>query len=692
MGKDDGSPRTPNHLLGQTSPYLLQHLYNPVDWYPWGPEALERAQVEQKPIFVSIGYAACHWCHVMERESFEDPLVAKFLNEQFVSIKVDREERPDVDEIYMTAVQLTTGSGGWPLNVFLTPELQPFFGGTYFPPDPRYGRPSFLDVLRQLHEAWTGRRGDVTEVAARLTEQVRQATASGPGPTDDAAPVGRTEARRACAELIGRFDARWGGFGPAPKFPPDGGLDLLLREHGRSAESVPLAAVERTLDAICAGGIYDHVGGGFARYSVDDRWLVPHFEKMLYNQALLVPVYVDAWLVTRKPAYRRVVDETLAFVMRELTDSEGGFHSALDADSEGEEGRFYIWTPAEIREVLGPSDGDFFCTTYGITDQGNFEGRNIPSLLEGSLADRARNTDSTEQQLDERLRPLRRALLDVRERRVRPGTDDKVLTSWNGLMISAFARAFQQFGDPTHLAAARRSADFLLARMLNKGRLRVSWRDGTAQLNGYLDDYAFLARGLLDLYEACFDSRYLGEAESLARTMIERFEDTGNGGFWFTSDDHEQLLTRTRSRHDGALPSGSGVATELLLRLGVHLDATDLRDSARRALVGARPAVERMPSAFASLLRAADFAEGPVDEIAIVGQITDARTKALIDTVRERYLPRLAIALGKPGATIANHALLAGKSTPGDEPTAWVCRNYACSAPVTDPGELKKLF
>ena len=679
--------RRPNHLAGQTSPYLLQHLYNPVDWHAWGPEALERARREDKPIFLSIGYAACHWCHVMERESFEDPEVAELLNRHFVPIKVDREERPDLDDIYMNAVQLMTGHGGWPLNVFLTPGLRPFLGGTYFAPDDRYGRPGFGSVLRGVHEEWTGRRAEIDRAAAEMTERLRS-IAQG-GVTDSGEQrIDSAEISRAVAELAGRFEPRWGGFSPAPKFPSDGPLTLLLQEHVRSGETVPLQLAETTLDQMALGGMYDHVGGGFARYSVDERWLVPHFEKMLYNQALLVPVYLDAWLITAKPLYRRVVEQTLDFVRREMTDAAGGFYSSLDADSEGEEGKFYVWTPQEVTEVLGSADGELFCKIYGVTAEGNFEGRSIPNLLGGTLADRAEAMGLSEEQLVARLEPLRRKLLAARQRRLRPRTDDKVLTAWNGLMITAYARAHQLLGREDDLRSARHAADFVLSHLLREDRLLVSYREGQAKLNGYLDDFAFLVRGLLDLYETCFDPRYLERGRTLARTMVDRFEDSEHGGFYFTSDDHESLLTRNRSLHDGALPSGVGVATELLLRLAVHCDEERFRLAADRTLKAYRPVTSHVPSAYIALLVAADLARGPLHEVAIVGSPDDRATRELLAVARQRYVHRPIIQAGMPRAADSPLPLLAGKQAINGKPTAYVCRNYACQRPTTDPREL----
>jgi uncharacterized protein YyaL (SSP411 family) len=688
---DHSSPagRKPNHLVGQTSPYLLQHLYNPVDWYPWGEEAHARARREDRPVFLSIGYAACHWCHVMERESFENPEIAELLNRHFVPIKVDREERPDIDEIYMNAVQMMTGQGGWPLSVFLTPDLRPFVGGTYFPPEDRYGRTGFAALLRRIRQAWVDSRAEVDRSAARLTRGLERVAAA-TGGSSGGASVGRSERARAAAELAQRYDPHRGGFGPAPKFPPDGALGLLLREHARGGETPPLHMTETTLDGMARGGMYDHVGGGFARYSVDEQWLVPHFEKMLYNQALLVPNYVDGWLLTRKPLYRRVVEQTLDFVRREMTDPQGGFHSSLDADSEGVEGRYYVWTPGEVEDALGPEDGRFFSELYGVTPEGNFEGRSIPNLLAGSLAERAAASGSTEEQLARRIDPLRHELLEARGGRVRPGTDDKILTAWNGLMITAFCRAYQAFGRDVDLEAARQAADFVLANLLREDRLLVSYRAGHAQLGAYLDDYAFLARGLLDLYESGFDARHLAAAERLAETMLEHFEDPGRGGWFFTADDHETLLTRNHSLQDGALPAGAGVATEVLLRLAVHRRRDAFRDAADRTLAAYQPFVARMPSAFASLLLAAELAEHHPLEIALVGPPDEGATRELLAVVRGRFRVCPVVQLAAPHARDEHLALLTGKKLHDGRATAYVCRDYACDAPTTDPAELAR--
>ena len=654
-------PRGTNHLAGQTSPYLLQHVHNPVDWYPWGEEALRRARSEGKPIFLSIGYAACHWCHVMERESFENDGIAKLLNEGFVSIKVDREERPDLDEIYMTSVQMMTGQGGWPLNVFLTPTGEPFYGGTYFPPDDRYGRPGFGRILASVRHAWETRRGEIEGAARSMTERVTEAASS--AVAADGATAGLAESAIAGADLAARFDPVWGGFGAAPKFPPHGAIALLLREHARTGEPTPLRMATFTLDKMAMGGMYDQVGGGFARYSVDERWLVPHFEKMLYDQALLVPVYVDAWLETGSELYRGVVLETLGFVRRELTDPGGGFWSSLDADSGGHEGSFYVWTPDEVDAVLGSGDGAAaFASAYGITLEGNFEGKSIANLTDATLPYRAG------------LAPMREKLLAARATRVRPATDDKVLAAWNGLMITAFARAHQAYGRTEDLGAARASADFVLGSMRRDGRLLAAWRAGHARLPAYLDDYAFVARGLLDLYEASFDRRDLDAAVELARVAIARFS-APDGGWYFTSDDHEALIARTLSRWDGALPAGSGVLAETLFRLALHTGEATFSAAAERTLSALAPLVRRSPSAFASLLAASGYDALRAHEITIVGARDDPGAHALLEAARSVYLPARAIAWEK-----------------GDKAAARVCRGGACDAPTASPEGLRRVL
>jgi len=531
-----------------------------------------------------------------------------------------------------------------------------------------------------IRDAWATRHDDVLASAAELASSLAAAAAVPPAPASDES-VGAKQTARATADLKNRFDATWGGFGPAPKFPPHAGLALLLREHARTADPATLQMVTTTLDRMAEGGMYDQIGGGFSRYATDERWLVPHFEKMLYDQALLVPVYVDAWLVTGKPLYKRVVLETLDFVRRELTADDGGLYASLDADSEGHEGIFYIWDPDELKAVLGPEDGGYFGATYGIARPGNFEGKSIPNLLGGSLKDEAAVA---------RLAPMKARLLAARGKRVRPATDDKVLTAWNGLMISAFARAYDAFSREEDLRSARRAADFVLAHLTKGERLLVSYRAGKAHLNAYLDDYAFLARGLVDLYEAGFDRRDLDRAAALTRTMLTRFGD-GRGGFHFTSDDHETILARTRSTYDDAIPAGSAVAAETLLRLALHLDDAAFRKAGLATLSSLRPMAERAPAGFATLLNASAYGQPKdVQEIAIVGPPDAAATRALLRAARSRYLPARAIAWLDPAAGASDLPMLVGKTLVRGKPTAYVCRNYACDAPLTDPAELEK--
>ena len=683
MSKDE--TRQANGLAGQTSPYLLQHVYNPVDWQPWGPGALQRAADEDRPIFLSIGYSACHWCHVMERESFENESIAAYLNEHFISIKVDREERPDIDEIYMNAVQVLTGSGGWPLTAFLTPDLEPFAGGTYFPPDERYGRIGFRSLLERIVKAWSEDRERVLHAGSELTKELQRIADADHGPVDGQ-PSGADLIERAIKELTARFDEQHGGFGAAPKFPPDASLALLLRHSHRTGATEPLRIAIQTLDAMARGGMFDHIGGGFARYSVDERWLVPHFEKMLYNQALLVPLYVDAHQLTGRLDFRRIVETTLDFVRRELTDPAGGFYSSLDADSEGEEGRFYVWDLAQIESVLG-DDAAFFCQTYGVTRAGNFEGRNIPNLLHARLAEQAEQAGTDEAALERRMAPLREALLADRERRVRPATDDKILTAWNGLMITAFARAHQVLGRPEDLASAQRAAAFALEQMLVDGRLHATWRQGRAALNGYLDDYAFFGRGLLDLYETDFDRRWLDQSTRIAATMLAHFEDPERGGFFFVADDHETLLTRNHSLHDGALPAGSGVAAGWLARLSDHLDDENLQAAAQRTLAALRAAAARSASAFSTLLLAADRELSPGLQILIAGSTDSIETSALVRAARNRFLPHLTLAAGF-GAGVEGLPLFDGKRPLDGQPAAYLCRDRVCGAPLRNVNDL----
>ncbi len=563
--------REPNRLAKEQSPYLLQHQWNPVDWYPWGPEAFEKARREDRPIFLSIGYSSCHWCHVMEHESFESDTIARLLNEKFVSIKVDREERPDVDEIYMRAVQLLTGAGGWPMSVFLTPDQKPFWGGTYFPPDDRGGRPGFASILGALSDTYTGRRSEVEAAADRLSSALRQM--EGGRQFVATGPLDRSVSERAIEELTQTYDRHYGGFGGAPKFPPHGALELLLRATAAVPREDLVKIIRGTLDGMAMGGIRDHVGGGFHRYATDATWLVPHFEKMLYDNAQLALVYTDAFARWQNPEYRRVAEETLAWVGREMTSKEGGFFSALDADSEGGEGAYYLWLQKEITDALGPEEGDLFSRVYGIEETANFidpvtgeEPGNIPHLKR-SWTERARAEEMPEDAMRARMDTARARLLEVRMQRPAPGRDDKVVTSWNGLMIGAFARAGRTFERQEYVDAASRAARFVLRELRRDGRLLRSWRAGESRLPAYLEDHAFLAWGLLDLHEMTGEGEWMSEARALVDAMIDRFWDPDDGGFFFVANDHESLIARTKEVFDQAVPSGNGMAARLLVRL-----------------------------------------------------------------------------------------------------------------------------
>ena len=674
-----------NRLANETSPYLLQHKDNPVDWYPWGEEALRRAREEDKPILLSVGYSACHWCHVMERESFEDEETARIMNEHFVNIKVDREERPDIDSIYMSAVQALTRHGGWPMTVFLTPDGAPFYGGTYFPPVPKGGLPSFQQVLLSLADAYENRYDEVSRSAESVREYLRATTGAALPQT----AVGTELLDRAAESLISELDRRFGGFGGAPKFPQAMNLEVLLRHHHRTGDLAALSGVEDTLRAMAQGGIYDQLGGGFARYSVDQYWLVPHFEKMLYDNALLSRLYLEAYQATDNPFYRRIAEETLDYVVRDMTSPEGGFYSAEDADSEGEEGKFYVWTPAEIRGVLDEEDATLAERYWDVTERGNFEGKNILYVPRPPEAVAAEFGISPEE-LRERIEGIRSTLFAEREKRTRPGRDEKILAAWNGLMLRSFAFAARVLNREDYREVAERNAAFLLDRLRVDGRLRRSYKDGQAKFNGYLEDYAMAADGLVTLYEATFQTRWLAEAENLCDAVLELFWDEGSGAFYDTPADHEELVTRPRDVYDNAAPSGTSVATDVLLRLSLLLDREDYRARAESVLEGLSGGMERLPGAFGRLLAALDFHLSRPREIAIVGEPGAPDTQALIDAVYARYLPNRVVAGRAPGDEEATGLvpLLAEREARGGRATAYVCEGYACQSPTTDPEEL----
>ena len=679
----------PNRLINETSPYLLQHANNPVDWYPWGEEALERARSEDKPILLSIGYSACHWCHVMERESFENETIAGLMNDNFISIKVDREERPDLDQVYMQAVQMLTGSGGWPMTVFLTPEGKPFYGGTYFPPEDRQGMPGFPRLLTSIAEAYSTNRGEIDRVTKQLTTQMSQSNQVSQGTSILTVDI----LHKAYSSLATNFDYQNGGFGNAPKFPQPMTPEFLLRYYHHGYNPRALELVELTLEKMAYGGIYDQIGGGFHRYSTDAYWLVPHFEKMLYDNALLARVYLHTYLITGRALYRRVVEETLDYVLREMTDSSGGFYSAQDADSEGVEGKFFVWSPDEINSVMGDADGEVFAGYYGVTAGGNFEGKNILNIRQDP-EEFAETKGLTADQLGDIINRGSKALLEVREQRIHPMRDDKVLASWNGLMLRSFAEAAAALGRPDYLAVAIKNAEFLAGSMKSGGRLLRTYRDGQAKLLGYLEDYSFVIDGLLALYEATFDLRWLDEAVTLADSMIELFWDEGIGGFYDTGSDHETLVVRPRDVFDNAQPCGGSVASDVLLRLAVFTGNNDYSAKAAVPLRSLHQAMSQSPGGTGHWLSALDFYVSPPKEIAVIGPRDDPATQALLDTVFHRFLPNKVV-MGVETPLIpavdnseADIPLLAGRGMVGGLPSAYVCQNYACQLPVTDPADL----
>lgn len=672
-----------NHLIAETSPYLLQHAHNPVEWYPWGEEALAKAKAEEKPIFLSIGYSACHWCHVMAHESFESEGIAAIMNEHFVNVKVDREERPDLDEIYMAATVAMSGSGGWPMSVWLTPDLKPFYCGTYFPPEDRYGRPGFPRVLEGIAIAWNTRRDDVLQNAEGLTAHItQQMTATGPAPQ----PAAVALLDNAAAQLTRTFDAKDGGWGNAPKFPNSGAILLLLRIHHRTKDAKLLHMATHTLDKMARGGMYDQLGGGFHRYSVDGEWLVPHFEKMLYDNAQLAQAYLEAYQATGNEFYKQIVIETLDYVLRDLRDAGGGFHSAEDADSEGEEGKFYIWTAAEIESVLGAERAALFNRHYNIRAKGNFEshepyhaGQNIPHV-------------TTDAVLSPEVAEARATLFAVRAKRVRPHLDDKVLTSWNALMISAFAQAGAVLDIPRYTEAAVEAGQFLIQHMERDGVLLRAHREGQSRLSGYLDDYAFTVNAFVDLYEATGDAQWVRHARRLADAMFERFWDEEAGTLYFTALDHKDLLVRTKPTYDGAEPSGNSIAAMALLRLGTLVDDATYRDRAQRVVEAAHAQLEQAPHGFLRLLAAADWLLHPPVEIALLGSTRES-LRALRKAMYSVYVPNRVVALADPASPDFAEAgalspLLADRGVIEEKPTAYVCRNFACDRPTNDPAVL----
>ena len=663
----------PNRLATETSPYLRQHADNPVDWYPWGPEALALARRRQRPIFLSIGYSACHWCHVMERESFQHAEVAAYLNEHFVPIKVDREERPDLDSVYMRAVQALTGRGGWPLTVFLTPSGQPFHGGTYYPPEPSHGLPGFLQVLRAVHEAWLTRRLDLNALAEELSGNL-----GGEVPKGDGGDTLNPEVLdRAIVKLLARQDERHGGWGTMQKFPHAMVLEFLLMRARGMPHDWPLEMAQRALDAMAEGGIYDHLGGGFHRYAVDPAWRVPHFEKMLYDNALLARVYLHAYQYTGEERYRQAVEGTLDYVERVLSDPAGGFYAAQDADSEGQEGRYFVWRADEVRHLLG-DEAEAFATAYAITVEGDLDGGNV-LRFEG---DREAWAD---------LQGARAKLLRARQGRVPPAIDGNVVAGWNGLMLAAYAEASWTLGSDRYLRMAERNAAFLLREMVEGNRLSHVWSAGEAKLLGYLDDYAGVIEGLLTLYQATYEPLWFMAARDLADTMVARFA-APDGGFYDTSDEHEELVARPRELQDNATPSGNALAVTVLQKLGALALDTRHAQMLDEALARMQPLMAEHPLGFGQWLQALSFELSRPLEIAIVGQLGEPATSALIGVARDGYRPFQVVAAGAPSAQGGEVPLLRERELVDGVPAAYVCRDLACQLPVTEPEELRELL
>ena len=676
----------PNRLADETSPYLLQHAENPVEWYPWGSDAFRAAQEQDKPIFLSIGYAACHWCHVMAHESFEDDKTAALMNEYFINVKVDREERPDVDTIYMDAVVAMTGQGGWPMSVFLTPEGKPFYGGTYFPPQRRFNLPSFGEVLEHIHTEWQNNREHLVSLGENLTDRI----SIKPDLPESADELNLEILDRAAENLFRSFDWEHGGWGGAPKFPQSSAIENLLRRHNRYQDKLALEMATLTLDHMARGGIYDQVGGGFHRYSVDAVWLTPHFEKMLYDNALLARVYLHAWQETSNPYFWHVVEGTLGFLMREMRHPNGGFYASLDADSEGEEGKFYVWTPAEIRNAIqDPALAEMALDIFGVTEKGNFESANIPNLPE-KLETLVERTGLPEQELLEKLSKINQELLEARSDRVRPATDDKILTSWNGLTLVALAEAARVSGRAEFLSAAQQLADFLLTRLYVDGKLMRSWREGKAQHSAYLEDHAALGEGMLALYQVDFNNRWFKASVKCAEEILAHFNDP-IGGFFDTRDDHEQLISRPKSIQDTPIPSGNSLAVSLLLKLAALNGDERYTEAASTALQNVVTTAERIPSSFAAWLNALDFALGPQLQLALMGDPADEKFQMLMQVSDQPFLPRMVRAGGLKHDEGAP-ALLSNREPLDGSPTAFLCQGFACKLPTTDPEQLKKLI
>jgi len=669
---------TKNHLANASSPYLLAHADNPVDWYEWSDEAFARAKDEDKPIFLSIGYNACHWCHVMEHESFENDSIAAFLNEHFISIKVDREERPDIDQIYMAAVMAATGSGGWPMTIFMTPDREPFFAGTYFPAEDKYGRPGFMHLIGEIHSIYTENRNDVTLSSQRMVEHLRQNAAV----TIPPRAIDANVLKSAGDVLLNSFDNRFGGFGTAPKFPHGGNLSLLFRISQLTGDTGYRDAALYTLTMMAGGGMYDQLGGGFHRYSVDEQWLVPHFEKMLYDNALLVIPYLEAYQITEDDYYLSIANGILEYLQTKMADKEGAFYSTQDADSEGEEGKYYVWSKKEVEDILG-DDAAWFCEYFDITEGGNFEGRNIPHIGDHSEAVRQHNSLS-DAQFEAKLSEAIARLMSVREKRIPPATDDKILASWNGLAISAFAQAYQVTGRDDYRQSAKRSADFILDKMTDGDAFYHSYREGRLLKTELLEDFAYFTAGLIDLYQVTFDETYLEKAKALTTRAVERFYT--DGVFFSAAADDADLIVRPRDLTDGATPSPAAVMIQVLMKLGSMTGEEYFGKVADEAMNGISGLASRAPQGVATLLMAGYYRMREPLEIVIVGSDAE-RLREFNRTIFSRYIPNK-IVVGKTNGASSNLPLLEGRQDVG-ESTVFLCRNRTCRLPVTDPETLK---
>jgi hypothetical protein len=678
-----------NRLTQETSPYLLQHAHNPVDWFPWGDEAFAKAKNENKPILLSIGYSACHWCHVMEAESFENEETATIMNKHYVNIKVDREERPDLDGIYMNCVQMFTGQGGWPMTVFLAPDGIPFYAGTYFPPKDRGGLPGFKRVLLSLADAYEKNPAEIRHNAGTILENLQKMSVVPRSGNNLAEGI----LEGAFRTLSRTFDHRYGGFGGAPKFPHAMSLSFFLRYFQRAKDANALEMVEFTLRKMAEGGIYDQLGGGFHRYTVDDHWLVPHFEKMLYDNALLISLYIDAYQITKNTFYRRIAEDSLDYVIREMTGKEGEFYSTQDADSEGVEGKYYVWTEEEIKSILGDEDGNVFCSFYGITKTGNFEGGNI---LTGSRTYEqvAARLGIPVEQIAQVLRESRKNVMAAREARINPGRDEKALAGWNGLMLAAFAKAARVWGRDDYLRAAERNGNFIVRSLCRGDKLLHSCKDGQATVNAFLDDYACVIDAFLELYQSTFDLHWLKKGIELAAAMINLFWDEADGAFFFTAKDHEKLITRMKDFYDSAVPSGNAVAALDLLRLSAITGREEYRVKAESILTLVSGVAAEAPSAFGQLLCALDFYFAPARQLVLAGEKSDPAIAEFRKRIFAHYLPNTLVAYGDPENKEAQSVIpsLRGKIPLDGKPAVYVCENFTCKEPVTQVDTVDSLF